>query len=130
MKYLGIDFGLRRVGLALGDTETRVAMPIETVLLDSEIWDRLAKLVREENIEEIVVGMPRSLRDAGVHGEVATLAHDFIDECKTRLAIPVHEEDERFSTALADRLLKTHTKKDRDSVAAAAILQSYLDRTA
>lgn len=130
MKYLGIDFGLRRVGLALGDTETRVAVPIETVLMDEKIWDRLGKLVREESIQELVVGMPRSLRDAGVHGEIATLTHDFIDECKSRFAMPVHEEDERFSTALANRLLKTHSKKDRDSVAAAAILQSYLDRNA
>lgn len=130
MKYLGIDFGLRRVGLALGDADTRVAVPIETVLMDEKIWDRLGKLVREEAIQEMVVGMPRSLRDAGVHGEIATLAKDFIDECKSRFSLAVHEEDERFSTALANRLLKTHTKKDRDSVAAAAILQSYLDRTA
>lgn len=129
MKYLGIDFGTRRVGLAMGDTETRVAMPLEILLMDEKFWERLTKLVRDEKVDEIVVGMPRSLRDAGVHGQTATLVADFIDELKMRVPLPVHEEDERFSTALANRLLKG-SKKDRDSVAAAAILQSYLDRNA
>lgn len=129
MKYLGIDFGTRRVGLAVGDTETRVAMPLETLSADEKFWERLTKLVQDEKVDEIVVGMPRSLRDAGVHGEIATLVADFIDELKTRVPLPVHEEDERLSTALADRLLKG-SKRDRDAVAAAAILQTYLDRTA
>jgi putative holliday junction resolvase len=127
MKLLGIDFGTKRVGLAVGETESRVAVPFLTLEIEQDFWGPLTKLVQEEAIDELVVGMPRSLKDAGTRGKTAQLVQVFIEELKTHIPLPVHEEDERLSSALADRYVK-ESGGDRDAVAAATILQTYLDR--
>lgn len=126
MKFLGIDFGTRRVGLAVGDTETKLAVSLKTLFFDSRFWDELEKVAREEEIDEFVLGMPRSMKDAGEAGELARKVKEFKKELAARLSLPIHEEDERLSSAAADRFIK-ETGGDRDAVAASIILQSYLD---
>lgn len=127
MKLLGIDYGTRRVGLAVGDTESRLAVPFEVFNVGSNFWEQLTALVKKETIDEMVVGMPLSLRDGGEGGEMVAAARSFIADLRVRIPLPIHEVDERFSTDMAGRLLDIR-KKDLDAVAAAVILQSYLDR--
>lgn len=128
MKLLGIDYGAKRVGLALADMETKLAVPLRTMVYDDTFWSSFADLVREEPIERIVVGMPKSLRGGAARGTSEGEVEKFIEELKQRFpAATLATEDERFSTRLAHRLLGG-LKKDQDAVAAAVILQSYLDR--
>lgn len=125
MKLLGIDFGTKRVGLAIGDTDSKVAVPLEVLLFDERFWDELVRLIQKEEIEGIVVGLPQTLR--GEEGKIAEAVREFMGELKTRVSVPVYEEDERMSSKMADRFPEA-AKKDRDAVAAAIILQSHLDR--
>lgn len=129
MKLLGIDYGTKRIGLAVGDTDSKIASPIKTLSFDESFWSNLKSIVREERIEKIIVGMPKSLgvkRNEETKMESEKGVERFIEKLKN-LKISIETEDERFSTHLANRLLG-NIKKDRDAVAAAVILQSYLDR--
>lgn len=128
MRLLGIDFGTKRIGLAVGDTEIRIATPLRTLANDTTLWQSLIEIVRGEEIREIVVGMPHSFKEKREAGEAERAVQQFIDELRARVPLPIKTEDERFSTHLAHRLLGS-IKKDRDAVAAAVILQSYFDRT-
>ncbi|MBI4133271.1 Holliday junction resolvase RuvX, partial [Candidatus Uhrbacteria bacterium] len=105
MKVLGIDYGMRRVGVAIGETETKIASPVRTLLHDTTLWQSLLDIVRDEHIECIVVGMPRSLRAPAGRSVSEERVNDFIKKLKKHLALPVKTEDERFSTRLAQRLL-------------------------
>ncbi len=148
MRLIGIDYGTKRVGVALGDTETKIATPLKTIIMDGAFWETLLGIVREEAIERVVVGLPTSLGKVRGVGETEARVRRFVEELKRRLsiltfstptplykgvgvekegAVTVTTEDERFSTHLAQRLLGG-IKKDQDAVAAAVILQSYLDR--
>ncbi len=129
MMFLGIDWGERKVGVAIGSDEVKVASPFIILQFgDSEkVIDSLVKIVNEENIEAFVVGQPKSLAGNDSQNKKYT---DFIDELKG-LGLPVHFEDERFSTSMFNSVKKQYSDTrggDDDSVAAAVILQSYLDR--
>ena len=129
-KYLGIDWGEKRIGLALGDRETKVATPHKTV---SSV-DEVIKIVKEEKIDIVVVGKPLKMSDvrcrlpagkAGMSDEFL----DFLDLLKKKLDIPVETVDERLSSKAADALPGSKKEKaGRDEVAAMLILQNYLDR--
>ena len=128
MKLLGIDFGTKRIGLALGDTATKLALPFKTVLNDNEIFENLKKIVATDMIETFVVGRPVSL-GGGDSGKTLDEVKDFSAKIKEKIGIPIIFEDERFSSDLADSLSHLYGEKiERDSVAAMAILQSYLDK--
>lgn len=120
-RYLGIDYGDARIGLALAD-ESNFALPFKIIDNDTKLWDTLAAIQRSENITDIVVGWPISM--SGNENERTKKTTEFIQELKARLALPVHRADERLSTAAA----KKDTNKHRvDAEAASHILQSYLD---
>jgi putative Holliday junction resolvase len=120
MKYLGIDYGARRVGLAVGESETRVATPRTTLLNDNELHNKIRSLLHEEEIDEIVVGVPVSF-DGGEHAQ-AREARAFGEGLK-ELGVPVHFVNEILST----RQSRASGAKDVDASAAALILQSFLD---
>lgn len=130
MKYLGVDYGTSFIGLAMGDDESRLALPYDTI----EERDQkqqvalIEQIVGDESVEEIVVGLPISLE--GEEEEQAAATDLFISELSNRLGIPVHREDERFSSQLAQRQMQEETggKFDEHALAAAAILQTFLDR--
>ncbi len=121
-KYLGIDWGKSRIGLALGDSEIKLASPFKTIGSSKEVLD----VVLEEGIDEIVVGKPIKMS-----GEEAYLDefNKFINDLESDLAIPVILHDERLSSKAADALEgDKKIKASRDEIAAMLILQSYLDK--
>ncbi len=123
IRYLGIDWGEKRIGLALGDSETKIATPLGNV---SSIEDIL-EIVRQEEINELVVGLPLSL--SGEANKVSVGFKNFLNNLKKYNFI-LHLVDERFSSHEADiRVGKKLKKFNRDAVAAMIILQSYLDKT-
>lgn len=122
MKYIGIDFGTRRVGIAVSDKEGTLAFPRAVFENDDKFFERLREMIKEEGVEKIVVGMPKAL--SGKETAMTTRVKNFIEELKQKGFIVV-EEDEVFSTKTA----KENAREDmRDASAAALILQQYLDR--
>lgn len=120
-RYLGIDYGDVRIGLALAD-ESNLALPFKIIDTDAKLWDTLAAIRHSENITDFVVGWPVSM--SGNENERTKKTEGFMQELKVRFALPVHKADERLSTAAA----KKDTNKHRvDAEAASYILQSYLD---
>lgn len=133
MRWLGIDHGERRVGLALSDEDGRIALPRDTWQRgDPEaLLERIAGLVREEGVSEIVVGLPLHLD--GREGASARRARRFAEKLGERTGRKVVLWDERLTTAAAQRSLSEARVSVRDQrgvvdeVAAALLLQSYLD---
>jgi putative Holliday junction resolvase len=120
--YLGVDWGEARIGLAIGDTDTRTAVPLGAV---ASLQDVLAR-AEADAVDAIVIGAPRSLRG----DEAYTRQYrDFVEALTIASTRPVIAVDERLSSAAADALAGgKKDKADRDSVAAMLILQSYLDK--
>jgi len=130
---LGFDYGLRRVGIAACDAETSLALPVGTHVAgrDGSLFGYIANLIVERNVTCLVVGLP--LTADGREGEMAKAARGFAGKLEKRFDTAVVLWDERYSSAEADRWLRDRArprKEDRDAVAAAIILQSYLDRLA
>ena len=127
MKFLGVDLGAKRTGLAIGLSENRTAAPLRTLESASTEWlaSEIAKIAASEGIDEVVLGDP--LLKSGERGAASARARSFARELEHHLGPkPVRLIDERLSTRLAERLIKEYGS-DRDSLAAAAILQGYLD---
>ena len=130
---LGVDPGARRVGVAVGDLETRVATPLEVV--DARARDPVARIVELAatlGATMIVVGKPVGL--SGRAGPAVEAQAGFVAALRGALDVPVEELDERLTTAAAERRLRTaglspeRRKAVRDAVAAQVLLQDYLDR--
>ena len=120
-KYLGIDWGEKRIGLALADEETCIALPFKTV----GSLDELLTLIEDEEIDEIVLGSPKKMS-----GEEANnpLWLNFVEQLKAKSGKPVNFLDERLSSLAADALSgEKKEKAQRDEIAATIILQDYLD---
>lgn len=126
-KILGIDYGSKRVGVALGDTETKLAVPLATLDVSKTLITGICAMVKEKNIEHVVVGLPRNL--SGEDTPQTGLAREFMAILETSLDIPVTAQDEAGTSELvAERLgKKVKDKGDIDREAAAIILQDYLD---
>ena len=123
MKYLGIDWGEKRIGLALADGETKLATPFKTV---ADI-DELAAAIKAEEISLVVLGKPYQISDTEL--PISKQFEDFFRELKSKINIPIELIDERLSSKAADALIgDKKTKANRDEIAAMIILQSYLDK--
>ena len=135
-KVLGIDYGDKKIGLAKGDTNLKIALPLKILENKNQkfVLEELKKIIIEEDIKEIVVGVPLSLgggnlRPVDFKNEQMKKVLVFISWLKANFKIPVLTEDERFSTKMANNLHKgLAKKKSEDAVAAMLILQGYLDR--
>ena len=132
---LALDFGRARIGVAISDELQLLAHPLETILANERATSRVVELVRERNVEHVVVGIPKRMN--GQIGTAATEALEFVEKLRAVLPCPVVTWDERLTTVAAHRALRDAGKKTRhtrgyvDQVAAQIILQSYLDsRTA
>jgi len=133
-RLMGLDIGDRRIGVALSDSLRIMAGALTVVerVTDDAALKQIIDLARENEAERIVVGMPRSLD--GSLGKQAQAVQSFVDLLKRRTDIPVVTWDERLSTVAAERTMlevgmkRDKRKKRRDSLAAAIILQGYLDR--
>jgi len=139
VRVLGIDFGKRRIGLAISDPSGTLARPLATlqargdhVAQVAEAADRLAR--EDEGLGAIVVGLPRRLD--GSANEQTPLVLAFVETLRARVAVPVTVQDERLTSVEAESRLAVgdrdwrSRKKKLDAAAAAIILQEYLDRTA
>ena len=135
-RILGIDYGRKRVGVAVSDPLRIFASALETVH-SAKIIDYLKKYAQEQRIERFVVGYPMNL--TGVPAEAAADVDVFLKQLKKHFPdIPVTLEDERFTSVLAHRAMidggmKASRRRDKtevDRISAAIILQSYLDRNA
>lgn len=126
MKTLALDFGSARTGVAVSDASGTIARPLEVVRQATEPagLDRLVALVAEHDVEVVVVGLPLTLR--GDVGEQARATEEFVATLRARLTVPVETWDERFTTTLAQR---TGSRAPEDALAAAHLLQSWLDRS-
>lgn len=129
---LGIDPGSRRIGIAAAESSTRLAYPVEVV--DAERIDpveRISALVSELGAEAVVVGRPLGL--SGRPGPAAARQAELVAALKAELAVPVLEHDERLTTVIADRAMRSAgagrgaRRRRADAVAAQVMLQGYLD---
>jgi putative Holliday junction resolvase len=131
MRILGLDYGAARIGIALGDTDSRIASPWKVLSHPKtmeELRAELTTIIRAEQVQALVVGMPRRLHDQTEESEQARAVRQFVLELHA-LELPVFEENETWSTQLAARQMRDRGEKGkRDDLAAAVILQSYLDR--
>ena len=132
-RVLALDLGSRRLGLALSDAGGTVATPLLTIAHSDRRRDlgEIAKVAAMHRVDRIVVGWPRNMD--GTSGPVAKRAEAFAAALRRMVQIPVDMWDERLTTAAAERALRasnvrrTRRRAVRDQVAAALILQSYLD---
>jgi putative Holliday junction resolvase len=130
-KVLGIDAGERRIGLALSDESRLLATPVS--ILDrrrglTPVLDSLLDLAQREHVGQVVVGLP--LNADGSEGPQARRAREFASLCERVMTLPVTLWDERLSTQEAQALVSSRKRSRRahvDDVAAAVILQDYLD---
>ncbi len=133
MRILAIDHGTKRMGLALSDETALIAQPLEFVPAEpfSGFLERLKQLIKEKQIEQIIVGMPRNMD--GSYGPAALKVQEFVAVLKDALAIPIRTWDERLTSAQANRFLieanvrRSERREKVDKMAAAILLQSYLD---
>lgn len=125
MKYLGIDYGEAKVGLALGDDESHLALPYK--IIKNSGWEKLfsdlADIIKAENIEIVVVGLPLNIKAEDTKQTVSTRKFfDRLKELHPDLAVEFH--DERFTSREAQKL---GTGQRDDDVASMLMLQNYLD---
>ena len=133
MKVLAIDFGEVRIGLAISDPAGRLALPLETLHRQNDTLaiDRLVEIVREEEVERLVLGEPRSLD--GTHGEAVDRVHSFKRKLEARIPIPCALADESLTSVEAHERLRAVGVDPRrhpervDAVAAQILLEQYLD---
>jgi putative Holliday junction resolvase len=121
MRVLALDYGTARCGCAVSDPTGTVVQPLEAVEPDPE---RIADLAASRQVERIVVGLPVSL--SGDEGEQAALSREFAGRLRRAVDVPVETYDERLTTRMADRSAAEGAGADRDSLAAAHLLESYL----
>ena len=133
MRILSLDHGTVRIGVAVSDEMKIIATPLE--FIPTEPFDkavaRLQQLIREKEVELILIGMPRNMD--GSYGPSALRVQEFVAVLKETIAIPIKTWDERLTSAQANRFLieanvrRSQRKERVDQTAAAILLQSYLD---
>ena len=126
MRYLGIDFGRRRIGLALSDAGGRIAFPHSVIHNRGNvfIFDQILVVIKQERVDAIVVGLPLGLD--GAETEESGYVRGFASELGGKTPLPIEFENEMFSSRMAADagVAKEHI----DESSAALVLQSYLDK--
>jgi putative Holliday junction resolvase len=129
-RYLGVDYGAKRIGLAISDELGLTARPLDVVPV-ATLEETLRTIADEFLIGGVIVGLPTSL--GGHEGDSASAARDLAAEIGTILDVPVELVDERFTSRMAESVLleagmkRRDRKETVDKVAAAIILQTFLD---
>ncbi len=133
MRSLGLDIGDKRIGVALSDPDGILASPFTIIERSEETADvaAIVDIVKQKGVEQIIVGLPRSMD--GSIGKQAEKVQAFTEELRRQTEVPAEFRDERLSTVSAKRLMregkKGRGKAGDDAVAAAIILQAYLDES-
>ena len=126
MRIVGIDFGERRIGVAAADGRLRIAIPVETVEVKSDPVADIVRVAEDQRADELIVGLPLSL--SGAEGPQAKRIREAVEQLSSRLTIPIHLQDERLTTAQANRVSAPGKGGvGKDAIAASLLLQAYLD---
>jgi putative Holliday junction resolvase len=133
MRILALDPGTKRIGVAISDELKLIAQPVEFISAEpfADFLTRLKTLLHEKEAELILVGMPRNMD--GSYGPAALKVEAFVAALRTAITIPIKTWDERLTSVQANRLLiqgnvrREKRKNKVDQMAAAILLQSYLD---
>ena len=136
MRVLALDHGTKRIGVAVSDELKVIATPLEFIPAEpfAGFLARLKELVQEKEVELILVGMPRNMD--GSYGPAALKVQEFVTVLKETISQPIKMWDERLTSAQANRFLiegnvrRADRKEKVDKMAAAILLQSYLDSRA
>jgi len=135
-QYLGVDYGEKRIGLALSDESGSLATPLNFLPVRGmrHAVEAVAQVCREKGADVVVVGLPLNMD--GSRGPAAEKAELFAERLATECALPVNTWDERLSSRLVERMLvesdvsRSRRKLLTDKLAAQVILQSYIDARA
>jgi len=133
-RFLGIDYGTVRIGLALSDPTGTLASPLQFLENQSpqQVTTALSELIQTHQIAGLVIGLPRNMD--GTYGPSAQKVRDFIGQIQKSISLPITPIDERLTTAQASKQLsgiglnQKQLRKKVDSSSACLILQQYLDR--
>lgn len=133
MRYLAIDLGDRRTGLAVGDDNTNLVSPVAVIEIrrGDALIDAVLAQIHEQEPDAIVIGLPLNMD--GTEGDRAQIARAFGEALAQRCTLPIHHQDERLTSFAADEQMartgRTHRQKKelRDALAAAEILRDFLD---
>jgi putative pre-16S rRNA nuclease len=133
MRILALDHGTRRIGVAVSDETKTIAQPLEYVPAEPfiDFLKRLKQLIADKEVELLLVGMPRNMD--GTYGPAAQKVQAFVEAVKAEIAVPIKLVDERLTSVMANRvLIQANVRRDKrkekvDKMAAAILLQSYLD---
>jgi len=136
MRILALDHGAKRIGVALSDELKMIAQPLEFIPAEpfADFLARLKGILREKEVEFILLGLPRNMD--GTYGPAALKVQDFAAALRGALTIPIQTWDERLTSVQANRFLieggvrREKRKEKVDKMAAAILLQSYLDAKA
>ncbi len=134
MRYLAIDHGKKRTGLAICDRNETICSPLTVVPGQHDVLHKIVEIVNAESIEAIVLGLPLNMDNS--EGHQAKIVRLFAEELKALIDIPLHFQDERLTTFAAEQklapaeLTRKKTKKHLDAVAAAQILETFIENKA
>ncbi|HXR45945.1 MAG TPA: Holliday junction resolvase RuvX [Candidatus Limnocylindrales bacterium] len=133
MRILALDHGTKRVGVAVSDETKTIAQPLEYIPAEpfADFLARLKKLLLEKEIDLVLIGLPRNMD--GTYGPAAQKVEAFVAVLRSAITVPIKTWDERLTSAQANRILiqgkvrRDQRKEKVDKMAAAILLQSYLD---
>ncbi len=134
MRYLAIDYGTKRTGLAVCDASETIASPYSVLQGQKNLIQRIGRIVASENIEAVVLGLPLNMD--GSEGPQAKRVRAFARQLESQIHLPIHLQDERLSSfgaeaKLGEIGLSKGKKRERlDAIAAAEILQAFLEQKA
>jgi putative Holliday junction resolvase len=132
MRYLAIDYGTKRTGLAICDAAETIASPLAVIHGQKGLLKKIADIVEAENAEAVVLGLPLNM--TGSDSFQTRLVRKFAEQLKGHLSVAVHLQDERLSSFGAEEKLapadftRGKRKKRIDAVAAAEILEAFLEQ--
>jgi putative Holliday junction resolvase len=132
MRYLSIDYGLKRTGLAICDPSQTIVSPLAVIDSRKGLIEKIINIIKNENVEAIVVGLPLNMDDS--KGSQAQLCEKFAERLKKEVQIPLYLQDERLSSFAAEEKLapaqytRGKKKKRLDAIAAAEILENFLQQ--
>ena len=133
MRILALDHGSKRIGVAVSDETKTIAQPLEYIPAEpfADFLARLKKILAEKEIDLILIGQPRNMD--GSYGPAALKVETFVGVLKTAITVPIKMWDERLTSTMANKaLIQGGVRRDKrkekvDKMAAAILLQSYLD---
>ncbi len=134
MRYLAIDYGMKRTGLAVCDSGETIASPYSVLQGQKDLVQRIGRIVASENIEAIILGLPLNMD--GSEGPQAKKVRAFARQLESQIHVPIHFQDERLSSFGAEQKLegiglsKGKQRQRLDAIAAAEILQAFLEQRA